>query len=110
MQCSGGVAWLEGGRSFEPDRRDTELAGHDKPRTKTHQAHEIELLERARLAIERQRATTLLANGAIFWNPNNQSFRSPLVAKRSTPSMMTALKRRRTPESIGARVQINTSP
>ena len=44
--------------------------GKDKPRTKTHQARDIELLDRAAAAIERQRKHTLLAGGEIFWNPN----------------------------------------
>jgi integrase len=44
--------------------------GKDKPRTKTHQARDIELLDQAAAAIERQRKHTLLAGGEIFWNPN----------------------------------------
>lgn len=61
----------------------TRVWGRDKPRTKTHQARDIELLERARQAIERQRATTLLANGALFWNPNtNRPWNDEQVQRR----------------------------
>jgi integrase len=70
----------QGRPATHPRRR---VWGHDKPRTKTHQTRDIELLQRARQAIERQRATTLLAGGAIFWNPNtNRPWKDEQVQRR----------------------------
>jgi integrase len=45
--------------------------GQDKSTTKTHVVRDIELNERALAALLRQKAHTLLANGAIFHNPHN---------------------------------------
>lgn len=43
--------------------------GKDKDTTKTGLGRDVELLDRAAAVLERQRARTELANGAIFWNP-----------------------------------------
>lgn len=55
----------------------------DKATTKTHRARNVELLERAKAVIERQRARTQLGRGAIFWHPDlHRAFNDEQVQRR----------------------------
>lgn len=55
----------------------------DKATTKTHRPRNVELLERAKSVIERQRARTQLGRGAIFWHPDlHQAFNDEQVQRR----------------------------
>ncbi len=57
--------------------------GMDKPSTKTHRARELELLDRAMAVLQRQRARTALAGGAIFINPRtNKPWADEQVQRR----------------------------
>ncbi len=47
----------------------TRVWGKNKNTTKTHRPRDLELLERAAAVLQRQRARTELAGGAIFHNP-----------------------------------------
>lgn len=55
----------------------------NKPTTKTHRPRNVELLERAKAVIERQRARTRLGRGEIFWHPDlHRAFNDEQVQRR----------------------------